>query len=125
MRAIEHVRLHLSAATQVVGGAVFLGIIGGLGLSLLVGVLAVPVMLFQAFLWLRYGVWVKISARMFYPQSADTDWIGLNMMLDQLAEGELAATIVVVAGGLLVLSLLAAWVFSCIAEAVDPHVPTR
>jgi len=107
-------------AVNVAALSAFYGILGGGALGVLVGMLAVPVMLFQSFLWLRHGVWVKLSARMFYPQSADTNWLGLNMMLDRLAEGELAAAIVVMAGGLLILSLLSAWVFASLDPGTTP-----
>jgi hypothetical protein len=83
----------------------------GVVVGFMVALLAAPVLVLQALRWLRVGAWAKISLRtIFHLQNADTGWIGLNTILDQLTEGELAAAIVIAGAALLLLSLVIGWI---------------
>src|SRR5262245_44295655 len=68
------------------------------GASILTGLATVPVLLFQALIWLRHGVWKPLSLReQFHVGVANTAWAGVNVILNRLAEGELAGALLAIA----------------------------
>jgi len=115
----KQVQQHLVAAWHVAAAVAFRAVIGGFLVSIVVGMLAIPVLLLQTAGWLRHGFWVKLSVRTFYPRIADTRWIGLNAVVNRVAEAELAAAIVLMAAVLFGLSLLAGLVFSWLPDIKD------
>lgn len=83
-------------------------IIGCYAAAVFVAFLSVPVLAFQALLWLRGGEWVTITPQSLLSlRAADTGWIGINTIVDRLAGADLAVAIMGVAGGLYCLAVVA------------------